>query len=233
MSKEFEDSGNGLQSQIPPDAPSLPTETTAPSTVPCCTACGTREPADAGGLCPTKTCRCFRVGNPAAVVHTARAKLTATDISARDELIAGLLAERGNTVDIVTRIKIGDCATATILLQRVSRRLEEVGPTTAAGRTRSLVPIYAALSARVEKLSADLALPHDAPRPNGITEVRRVIVYPGLDAMPSAASYLAHDLLSRQVKGEVLTERELGALDVLESAMRGEVVLPPGGRSTE
>src|ERR1019366_536972 len=132
-------------------------------------------------------CRRFRVNNAVALVHGSRAKLTATDISARDDLIAGLLAERGDKVDIVTRIKISDCATATILLQRVSRRLEEVGPTTAAGRTRSLVPIYAALSARVEKLSADLELHHDVATPDGITEIRRVIVHPGLDAMPSSA----------------------------------------------
>ncbi len=61
---------------------------------------------------------------------------------------------------------------------------------------------------------------------DGITTIRRVIVHPGLDAMPSSALHLAHDLLSRQVKGEVLTERELGQLDILRSAMHGEPVLP-------
>jgi hypothetical protein len=232
MSKKCEDSGDGLQPNLQPAAPFAAEGTNAPVTPPC-TGCGSAEPPDAGGLCPTKNCRCFRARNTAALVHGARAKLTATDISARDELIAGLLAERGNKVDIVTRIKISDCATATILLQRVSRRLEEVGPTTAAGRTRSLVPIYAALSARVEKLSADLKLHHDAPPPNAITTIRRVIIDPREEAMRSSASHLARDLLARQENGEVLTERELGQLDVLRSAMRGEVVLPPDSRSTE
>ncbi len=181
MSKECDDSGDGLQPDLQPDAPSGVEKSSAPVTPPC-SGCGTTDTPDAGGLCPTKTCRRFRVNNAVALVHGSRAKLAATDISARDELIAGLLAERGDKVDIVTRIKISDYATATILLQRVSRRLEEVGPTTAAGRTRSLVPTYAMFSARVEKLSADLELPRDAPRSNGITEIRRVIVYPGPEA---------------------------------------------------
>jgi hypothetical protein len=119
--------------------------------------------------------------------------------------------------------------TATILLQRVSRRLEEVGPT-AAGRTRSLVPIYTALSARVEKLSADLERHHDAPPPNGITEIRRVIVYPRPEGMPSSALRQAQDLRSRQTNGELLTDRELGQFDVLEGVMSGEVVFSPDGR---
>ena len=71
------------------------------------------------------------------------------------------------------------------------------------------------------------------PPSNAITTIRRVIVDPRLEAMPTSALQLARDLLARQVKGDVLTERELGQLDVLRSAMRGEVVLPPDSRSTE
>src|SRR5450432_3586980 len=99
MSKEFENSGAGLQRELQPHAPVATDGTSAPLTPPC-SGCGTTDPPDAGGLCPRKTCRRFRVGNSTALVHTARAKLTATDISARDELIAGLLAERGDQVDI-------------------------------------------------------------------------------------------------------------------------------------
>ncbi len=110
MSKEYETSGGDLQPDLQPDAPSDTEKSTAPVTPPC-SGCGTTDPPDAGGLCPTRTCRRFRAHNAVALVHGARAKLTATDLSARDELIAGLLAERGDNVDIVTRIKIRDCAT--------------------------------------------------------------------------------------------------------------------------
>ena len=49
----------------------------------------------------------------------------------------------------------------------------------------------------------------------------------GIDAMPSSALHQAHDLLSRQIAGETLTDRELGHLDVLMAASHGEVLLPP------
>lgn len=211
-----------------PTALSLVERTIGPMTPPC-TGCGSIEPPDANGLCVSKACRRFRVGNSTARIHTARARLTAADLSNRDQLIAGLLAERGDDVDLLTRVKINDFATATTMLQRVSRRLEEVGPTTAAGRTRSLVPIYTALSARVEKLSGDLALVDDAPT-DRITKIDNVIVYPRLEGLPRPVSEMSHDLLKRRASGD-LTERELGALEVLESIMRGALVLPGESRS--
>ena len=207
-----------------PKTPSSVERTIGAVTSPC-SGCGSRELPDASGLCPTSTCRRFRVGNSSAVVHMARARLTVTDLSNRDELVAGLLAERAYDIDLLTRVKINDCATATVMLQRVSRRLEEIGPTTAAGRTRSLVPIYTALSARVEKLSGDLALVDNAPT-DRVTKIEHVIVYPRLELLPTPVSDMAHDLLSREASGEPLTDRERGALDVLESIISGSVSLP-------
>jgi hypothetical protein len=55
---------------------------------------------------------------------------------------------------------------------------------------------------------------------------RRVRHLASAEKMPLAAIDRARDLLSRIVRGETLTEREYGQLDVLRSAMRGELVLP-------
>jgi hypothetical protein len=48
----------------------------------------------------------------------------------------------------------------------------------------------------------------------------------GIDAMPSSALRLTQSLLSRLAAGDTLTEREQGQLDILQSAMRGDVALP-------
>ena len=45
--------------------------------------------------------------------------------------------------------------------------------------------------------------------------------------MPLSALEAARDLLTRQVAGEPLTDRELGQLDVLHASMAGRVRLPP------
>lgn len=71
----------------------------------------------------------------------------------------------------------------------------------------------------VRMLSADVAA--RGPRPRADSPL------PGLREMPSSALLYADGLLSRREKGETLTERELGQLDVLEPAMRGELRLPP------
>ncbi len=49
----------------------------------------------------------------------------------------------------------------------------------------------------------------------------------GVERMPTSALEAAHALLARLAKGETLSEREQGQLDVLRSAIHGEVALPP------
>jgi hypothetical protein len=48
---------------------------------------------------------------------------------------------------------------------------------------------------------------------------------PGVERMPQTALELARDLLQRLAAGETLSEREQGQLDVLDAAMRGELLL--------
>jgi len=48
----------------------------------------------------------------------------------------------------------------------------------------------------------------------------------GTDRVPTSALQLARDLLQRVARGETLSEREQGRLDVLRDAMRGDVQLP-------
>lgn len=55
---------------------------------------------------------------------------------------------------------------------------------------------------------------------------RRVRHLASAEKMPLATSDRARDLRSRMVGGKTLSEREEGQLDVLRSAIRGEVVLP-------
>jgi hypothetical protein len=62
---------------------------------------------------------------------------------------------------------------------------------------------------------------------NILTAAQPASPTPHLDAMPSSALERALPLLERLDRGEELTERELGQLDVLTGAMCGEVVLPP------
>jgi hypothetical protein len=193
------------------------TEPIGPATQPC-TGCGSAEPPDARGLCATKTCRRFRVGNGAASIHDGRAKLTADDLATRDDIISQLLAERPRQ-DVVSRLRLVDYATASVQLQKVSRKLEEQGPVTSAGRQRALVGVYTAFSQRVERLGTDLALSAEAA--DGL--VKRLSV--GVSSMPSPMLQLAHTLLSRSINGEALTDRELGQLDILRTAMRGDVTL--------
>jgi hypothetical protein len=58
-------------------------------------------------------------------------------------------------------------------------------------------------------------------------EAHRQSDLPGVDQMPMSALELTTDLMKRVAAGETLSERELGQLDVLRHAMRGDVVLPP------
>lgn len=54
----------------------------------------------------------------------------------------------------------------------------------------------------------------------------RAVNLSGVGEMKVSALHRAKDLPSRLVRGEVLTERERGQLDVLRAAMLGEFVLP-------
>jgi hypothetical protein len=218
MSKGHEDSGDDLQPRLQPDAPSEAAETIGPVVGPRHQAWCSADVPPGAIRCPT--CNLWQPGNSGALVNGGRRRLTPADIASRDGLLDKLFAERGgrDNLDVVQQLRIEDYATAATQLRNVAQRLEEVGPLTAAGRRRSVVDVYGLFSARAERLGSDIAAPSGAPV--------RPLNLPGVDQMPLAAIERARELLSRIVRGETLTEREHGQLDVLRSAMRGELVLP-------
>ena len=144
-----------------PDTPSDAAETNA-GAVPPCSGCGTAEPSDEQGLCPTPSCRKFRYGHSLSTIHGGRSKFSRADLDARDALLERLFTERGGraALDIVSQLRIEDFATAQIQLSKVTARLETLGAVSTAGNERkSLVATYATFSARVERLAAELPPP--------------------------------------------------------------------------
>jgi hypothetical protein len=235
MSKEFGDSGDGWQPDLQPDAPSAKSPAAGPETVRC--SCGTAVEPSGKGSCPA--CGRFLPGNVVALIHGGRRmSLPPERASRRAELRAQVWADLGGTVPPIIGEVAEDFVSACVLRDQLVEHLEAIGPLTQRGTRRAAMDLYLATSARIERLSVPLGVFRDevkakTPTSDGITTIRRVIVYPGLDAMPTAALHLARDLLRRQEHGDTLTERELGQLDGLRSAMRGELVLPPDSRSTE
>lgn len=141
----------------PVAAPSALVETDAPVTPPC-TRCGTTEPPDATGLCPVKTCRCFRVSNTVALVHGARRKFTLSMIERRDAHAAALFAERGGreALDVITQFNVIEFADLTVQYEDVTAYLMDAGTLTQAGRERAAVKHALDISARRERVAAVL-----------------------------------------------------------------------------
>jgi len=173
------------------------------------------------GNCPV--CGKFQPNNDAAVTHgLRRGRFTPVETTLRDELMEQLFTERGgrDAVDIIARYLVQEYAELTVHINRVDTYLGELGTLTKAGRQPAALKVRLDLGARRDQVAAKIR--NDAPSGLGTSPNA-----PGLDSMPTPALELAQELLSRLSRGEVLTEREQGQLDVLRGAMYGRVLLPP------
>ena len=168
--------------------------------------------------CPL--CGSWVAGNLAALDVGLRSKQVKARVeSFRVALLEELFAERGGreSLDLVSRISIENYALACSQQKIIEMHIDQVGVLTAAGRRRAAFDMSIGLSAAIDRLRQQL------PPVKTKTQTSK---YGGIDAMPTSALQLANDLLTRSVKGVVLTERERGMLDVLQGAIDGQIVLP-------
>ena len=171
------------------------------------------------GNCPG--CGRTLPGNTIALIHGGRRAEHPQDReNRRIALRAKVHAELGgNLPPIITEIA-EDFVSACVRRDQVDDFLDDVGPLTARGTRRTAIDLSIAISASIRQSSEKLNAYRDA-----LTHTPTTL--PSLDTVPTSALELAHALLSRQSQGEVLTEREQGQLDVLQSAMRGVIALTP------
>jgi hypothetical protein len=159
----FQDRANGLLTDGAPSGerptlvetsvPDASSSNVAPAS---CKHCGSIEPPDENGLCPTPGCRKFRVGNTAPLVHGARRKFTASMVDRRDAHAAALLAERGgrSALDAITAFNIIEYADLTVQYEDVTAYLMNAGTLTQAGRERAAMKHALDLAARRERVGA-------------------------------------------------------------------------------
>lgn len=208
-----------LQRDVQPETPSAELGTDGALTARC-TRCAADVVPTGKGHCPA--CGGFLPANVAAVTHGARRRVSEAQRTRRADILELLIAERGgpSSIDTLTRILLEDYATAAAQLEHLAAHLEEVGAMTDRGRRRSAVDVYRTFSERVDRLASQI-------RGDGETVGVPLRQQAGIAQTPTPALELAQQLLSRLENGETLTEREHGALDVLRSAIRAEVALPP------
>jgi hypothetical protein len=195
---------------------------TNPATTRYCSNCDMEVPPQGKGHCPL--CGCFLQSNLVGFVHGGRQKLTPAEDTSRQDLLDQLYAEHGGreAIPLYKQFLLQDLATAVVQRDKVGKRFVEVGALTAGGARRAVLDVWVTLSARVERLSADIGPPL-SNRPIARQPL------PGIERMPIDACALASELIARLRQGIPLTEREQGQLDILRSAARGEVDLgePP------
>jgi hypothetical protein len=214
-----------------PDNPSDETLSVAPETVRVhCDECGVDVVPAGRGLCPT--CGRFLPGNEVALIHGGRRMATPKEReSRRTELRDQVMADLGGDLPPIIREVAEDFVSACVLRDILNEHLEVVGPLTQRGNRRAAMDMYLATSARIERLSVQLNAYREERRrtaaPVAAPSVEALPPSPGIEVMPTSAVELGVALLRRVVNGEQLTEREQGQLDVLRSAMRGYIVLPP------
>lgn len=213
------DAANPLPSQPePPTAePSSPTPVVdgEPPLV-FCANCQTNVDPAGKGLCPV--CGRFLPDNTVSVVTGLRSKRLAKIVDQyRVDLIDQLFAERGGrgALDVVSRIAIENYALVCAQHKTIEARLDQDGLFTQTGRRRSTFDMLKGISETIDRLRAELPPP-----------ITRTTALSGIEKMPVSALERARDLLSRLKAGDILSERELGQLDVLRGAMRDEVRLP-------
>jgi hypothetical protein len=249
MSNEIADSGQPLVTDSQPEAPNAqipapgPGSARVPTTAqdPACGPPGGEEgppvpdegpPGPAVGVwcaqcaanvvpavpdhCPV--CGGWVFGNDGHVSHGLRSKKLAKQVDAyRVDLIEQMFAERGGRerLGVVGRIQIENFALLCAQAKTIETRLDQDGLFTQTGRKRSAFDMLKSISETIDRLRSELPPPIARPTQEA-----------ALAAMPEGALRLAEGLLSRQVAGEVLSDRELGQLDVLESVMNGTITLP-------
>lgn len=200
----------------PPSEPFLAEPDDPPTFCPHCQ--HTVEPKGKG-LCPD--CGRFLPNHTVSVIHGLRSKKLAKVVDAyRVGLIDQLFRERGgrDALDVVSRISIENYALVCAQAKTIEARLDQDGLFTQTGKRRSAFDMLKSISETIDRLRAQLP-------PPSATSVSTS--FSGVSSMPTSKLELAQSLLERLRAGATLTEFEQGALSVLESAMRGEVTLPP------
>jgi hypothetical protein len=171
------------------------------------------------GHCPH--CGCFLPQNIAAQTHGLRRRdVPKESEDRRDELFAAMLADLGSGVSPIEAVIAKDWAVNCAQLEQIDAHLLKVGLFTQQGAQRNALNARARISERVEKLSAILG---------DFKAQRKAASQPpltGADRMSVSALERTHALLSRLRRGDTLTEREQGQLDILRAAMYGELELP-------
>lgn len=174
------------------------------------------------GQCPK--CKQFLPGNVGNLIHGGRRMdLPQPYKSRRAALKEQVWADLGDALPPIMAEVAEDFVSACVLRDQLVEHLEAIGPLTNRGARRAAMDLYLATSARIERLSAMLGAFRDELKAVAPAEPRTAS---GLDGVPVSALKDAQVLLSRQLGGEVLNERELGVLAYLRRAIRGEVVLP-------
>jgi hypothetical protein len=260
MSSEVDDPGGGLQSRVQPAAPfgelavagsetarapapalvspigsaghpGEPSESlawspdTASVTAVFCSNC--EEDVEPGGKGHCPICGRFLPDNVAALVHGGRRlSLPPERASRRAALRTAVWADLGGTLPPVIAEVAEDFVSACVLRDQLVEYLEDVGALTQRGTRRAAMDLYLPTSARIERLSAMLGAFRTEVKANAL--LHRAPDHAA--RLPASALTLGKDLLTRLVAGETLTDFDLGRLDVLRTAMRGEVELPPDPR---
>src|SRR6185295_13321780 len=142
-----------------------------------CPACG--EMVDVGkkpGHCAV--CGGFLRGNTDSLKHGGTSKVFTPEIDSRRETFRADILEQ-LIVDVIGSELVEDFVSSCLLRDRLSQHLDEVGPLTTRGARRAAMDLYLATSARIERLSVQLAeyrKPKSSATGDPITKVERVVI---------------------------------------------------------
>jgi hypothetical protein len=208
-----------------PDTPWVTAEAVSDSTSTTrfCSNCEVDVEPGGKGHCPT--CGRFLPDNVVALTHGGRRmSLPPERASRRAELRTEVWNDLGGTVPPIMAEVAEDFVSACVLRDQLVEHLEAIGPLTQRGTRRAAMDLYLATSARIERLSAMLSAFRGEARLEAVSGAPPHLR--GLDRMPTKALELLQGFLARIAGGETLTDREEGALEILQSAIRGDIVLP-------
>ena len=191
-----------------------------PATLRFCPNCEEDVDPKGKGLCPK--CGRFLPGNVVSLKHGARRLSLPPERASRRAALRAKVWEAlgGNPPPIIAEVA-EDFVSACVLRDQLTDYLEGIGPLTERGTRRAAMDLYLATSARIERLSAQLrGWIADNP---ALAKPREA---PGLKLMPTWALERSLGLWERVAAGEALSEREQGELDILDRALRGDILLP-------
>lgn len=147
-----------------------------------CRRCGSARPPTATGQCPE--CQSFRKGNPSRTDHglsprcgRAAMPIAPADVARIVDLREQVLSDLGGASEVsaVLGALVEDFGRAVLLRDLAFRNIVEAGPLTAGGRKRSVVDIYLAASARVERLANIIGVQRRAKSVDPLDQVRRAV----------------------------------------------------------